>query len=212
MTMFNEKVLRETKEVLGGLKAPVALTFFAREKDCGHCSQVDAFAEEIIAVDDRLKLVKKDLGQDGELAAKLGIERAPALVLAHPHEDRSPVRYFGLPGGYEFGAFLRVLVLFSTGTMAERIEVSSLEKLKKDVNIKTFVLTTCPSCPAMAYLTAALAFVSPHVTTEIIEANTFADLAARFSVSTVPKIVINDSVEITGVLPPSQLIAKILEA
>ena len=212
MTMFNEKVLRETKEVLRDLKSPVTLTFFSREKDCGHCSQVEAFAGDIIAVDDRLTLEKKDLGQDGDLAAKLGVHDAPALVFAHPHEDRAPVRYYGLPGGYEFGAFLRVLVLFSTGALGERIETSSLEGLKKDVNIKTFVLTTCPSCPAMAYLTAALAFVSPRLTTEIIEANTFTDLAARFSVSTVPKIVVNDSVEITGVLPPSQLIAKILEA
>jgi glutaredoxin-like protein len=212
MAMFSEKVLRETKEVLRDLKAPVTLTFFSREKDCGHCSQMETFAGELTAVDDRLKLEKRSLGRDGELAAKLGIHQAPALVLTHPHDDRVPVRYYGLPGGYEFGALLRILVLFSTGTLAERIESSSLEGLTKDVNIKTFVLTTCPSCPTMAYLTAALAFVSPRLTTEIIEANTFTDLAARFSVSTVPKVVINDSVEITGVLPPSELIAKILEA
>jgi len=212
MSMFSEKVLRETREVLKDMKDPVSLTFFAREKDCGHCSQMEVFADDIVAVDDRLRLEKKSLGRDGELAAKLGIHDAPALVLAHPREERAPVRYYGLPGGYEFGAFLRVLVLFSTGTLADRVETSSLDSLKKDVNIKTFVLTTCPSCPAMAYLTAALAFISPRVTTEIVEANTFPDLSTRFSVSTVPKIVINDSVEITGVLPPSELIAKILEA
>ena len=212
MTMFNEKVLRETKEVLKEMKDPVTLTFFSRETDCGHCSQVDAFAEELVSIDDRLKLEKKVLGQDGELAAKLGIHDAPALVLAHPHDDRAPVRYYGLPGGYEFGALLRVLVLFSAGTPDERIESSSLDALKKDINIKTFVLTTCPSCPVMAYLTAALAYVSPRVTTEIVEANTFTDLAARFSVSTVPKIVINDSVEVPGVLSPAELITKILEA
>jgi glutaredoxin-like protein len=210
--MFSEKVLRETREVLKDMKAPVSMTFFSREKDCGHCSQAEAFADDIVAVDDRLKLEKKTLERDGQHAAELGIHDAPALVLAHPREERAPVRYYGLPGGYEFGAFLRVLVLFSSGALEGNVEASSLEGLEKDVTIKTFVLTTCPSCPTMAYLTAALAFASPRVTTEIIEANTFAELAARFSVSTVPKIVVNDSMEIQGVRSPSQLIARLLEA
>ena len=119
MTMFNEQVLRETKDVLKGLEAPLRMTAFSREVDCGHCSQALSFAEEFAAVDDRLKLEKKDLGKDREEAERLGIHDAPALVVENPRDGSFPVRYYRLPGGYEFGAFLRVLVLLSSGKPAE---------------------------------------------------------------------------------------------
>ena len=119
------------------------------------------------------------------------------------------MRYYGIPSGYEFGAFLRVLVLYSTGTVVEKIDADRLAGLEKDVNLKVFVLVTCPSCPVMAYQGATLAWLSPKITTEVIEANSFVDLSNRFSVSTVPKIVINDTVEMTGVIPPDELVAAL---
>ena len=61
----------------------------------------------------------------------------------------------------------------------------------------------------MAYLAAALALVNPRITTEIIEANSFVDLSRRFKVSTVPKSVINDTLEVVGAVPSPELIEKI---
>jgi protein-disulfide isomerase len=61
----------------------------------------------------------------------------------------------------------------------------------------------------MAYLGGAMAHANPKITTEIIEANTFVDLSTRFTVGSVPKIVINDTVEVVGVLPPEELVRKI---
>ena len=52
----------------------------------------------------------------------------------------------------------------------------------RDINLKTFVLATCPSCPVMVYQVNGLAYLSFRVTAEIIEANTFVDLATRFTV------------------------------
>ena len=47
-----------------------------------------------------------------------------------------------------------------------------------------------------------------RITADVIEANEFPELSARFQVSGVPKIVINDRVELLG----SQREAKFLEA
>jgi alkyl hydroperoxide reductase subunit AhpF len=193
MTLFSEDVIRQTREVLKGLRDPVTLTAYSQKTDCDPCAAADAFAEELTAIDDRLLLEKKDFLQEKELAEKVGIHHVPALVLHRPGDGRPAVRYYGVPGGHEFGALLRVLV-------------------QKDINLKVFVLTTCPSCPVMAHLGAALAYHSPRITTEIIEANTFVDLAERFTVGTVPKIVINDAEELVGILPPEELVRRILAA
>lgn len=212
MGIFSEKVVRETKEVLNELRDPVTLTLFTRDTGCEHCPQASSFTEELVGLDDRLRCEKRDLERDGDLAKELGIDQVPALALSREGGRNGAVVYYGIPGGYEFGAFLRVLVLFSTAAMAERVDVSPLKRLTGEVNIKVFVLTSCPSCPVMAYLCAALAFLKDGIRTEVIEANTFPDLASRFSVATVPKTVINDAKEITGVLSPSELMERILEA
>lgn len=57
-----------------------------------------------------------------------------------------------------------------------------------------------------------LAVESPHVTADVIEAQEFPDLARRYAVRGVPKIVINDSVEFVGALPEKDYVAYVRSA
>ena len=209
MAMFNEKVIEDAREVLKKMREPLALTYFSQELECESCASMSSFVDELDHLDDRLRISRKEFVRDRDLAAEMGVHHIPALVVHHPVDGRAAVRYYGLPGGYEFGAFLRVLVLFSAGEKADSFDPAMADAIAKEVNLKVFVLTTCPSCPVMAYLGGAMAHANAKVTAEIIEANTFVDLATRFTVGSVPKIVINDSVEIAGVLPPGELRRRI---
>jgi len=212
MGLFNEKVISETKEVLKGMEKSVRMTYFSQEMECEPCTSASLFVGEFAALDERLSVERKDFLADRELAKQLGVHHIPALLLHRPEDDRAAVRYYGIPGGYEFGAFLRTILLFSTGRYDQPLDRESLELIERDVNLKVFVLTTCPSCPVMAYLANGLAFLSPRITTEIIEANSFVDLSTRFTVGAVPKIVIDDRTEVAGVLPPEELIKRIIAA
>lgn len=51
-----------------------------------------------------------------------------------------------------------------------------------------------------------MAVESAHVTADVIEAMEFPDLAQRYQVRGVPKIVINDRVEFVGALPESNFL------
>lgn len=57
-----------------------------------------------------------------------------------------------------------------------------------------------------------LAVESSHVTADVIEAQEFPDLARRYAVRGVPKIVINDSVEFVGALPETEYVAYVRSA
>jgi glutaredoxin-like protein len=207
--MFNEKVIEQAREVLKQMRDPLELTYFSQEVECESCASMSSFVDELDRLDDRLRISRKEFVQDRELAAEMGVHHIPALVVHHPGDGRAAVRYYGLPGGYEFGSFLRILVLFSSGAKADSFDPETVAAIAKEVNLKVFVLTTCPACPVMAYLGGAMAHANPKITTEIIEANTFVDLSTRFTVGSVPKIVINDTVEVVGVLPPEELVRKI---
>ena len=57
-----------------------------------------------------------------------------------------------------------------------------------------------------------MAVESPHVTADVIEAMEFPDLARRFQVRGVPKIVINDTIEFVGAQPESEFVRYMKEA
>ncbi len=57
-----------------------------------------------------------------------------------------------------------------------------------------------------------MAVESEHVTADVIEAMEFPDLASRYGVRGVPKIVINETTEFVGALPESEYLAHVRAA
>jgi protein-disulfide isomerase len=57
-----------------------------------------------------------------------------------------------------------------------------------------------------------MAVESERVTADVIEAMEFPDLARRYAVRGVPKIVINDRAEFVGALPEAEYLAQIRAA
>lgn len=50
------------------------------------------------------------------------------------------------------------------------------------------------------------------MTSSVIEATSFPDLAQRYQVTGVPKTVVDERVEIMGALPEAEFVARILQA
>lgn len=66
----------------------------------------------------------------------------------------------------------------------------------------------------MASLAVAFAMIAPKITSTIIEAQEFTDIASRYAVMGVPRTVVNEDVDgaIEGAVPADVLLQKILEA
>ena len=57
-----------------------------------------------------------------------------------------------------------------------------------------------------------MAMESPRVTADVIEANEFHDLSARYAVQAGPKTVVNDRAEFLGAVPESRFLQEVLAA
>jgi hypothetical protein len=57
-----------------------------------------------------------------------------------------------------------------------------------------------------------MAMESPLVTADVIEANEFPSLSARYAVQAVPKTVINERAEVLGAVPEERLLSEALRA
>jgi predicted DsbA family dithiol-disulfide isomerase len=57
-----------------------------------------------------------------------------------------------------------------------------------------------------------MAMENPLIVADVIEANEFEDLSARYGVRSVPKTVINDRVEVVGTLPEPKMVEALTQA
>ena len=57
-----------------------------------------------------------------------------------------------------------------------------------------------------------MAMESSHVSADIIEVSEFPDVAQRYQVRGVPKIIVNEQTSIEGALPEAQFLSKVMEA
>jgi len=57
-----------------------------------------------------------------------------------------------------------------------------------------------------------MAIENAQISSEIIEANEYPELIARYAIDAVPKIVINDRIELLGAQPESVFVDQVVES
>ncbi len=73
--------------------------------------------------------------------------------------------------------------------------------IDRPMHIQVFVTPTCPYCPRAVRLTHQFAMKSDLIRADMIESTEFPQLANRYEVMAVPKVVINDTIFSEGALP-----------
>jgi glutaredoxin-like protein len=202
--MLEEKQKETVKELLKDVKS-VGVLFFT-SKDCKYCEAERELLQDIASTG---KLSVKELDLESAEAKKHGIEKAPALLF----EDNPRVRFMGLPSGHEFRTFIDTVIHMGTGKTDINDEAKEiLGKVKKPVDLKIFVTPMCPYCAPAVATAHQFAMENEHVTSSMFEAMEFPQLAQKYGVMSVPKIVINEKTSFEGAVPPQIFAKKILES
>ncbi len=210
MALFDEKVTGQLKQILSQMKEKVEVVFVTQEIECPACKNTREFLEEVVSFSDKLKSKTLDFVKDQKAREELGVDKIPALVIVDGKGGNTGMKFYGLPGGYEINSFLQSLLEASghkealPGEVADRIAA-----IKKDVHIQVFVSLGCPYCPQAVSTAHRLALESSHVKADMIESSTFPHVANKYDVSSVPKIIINETHELIGSHPISALLAVI---
>jgi glutaredoxin-like protein len=204
----------------GEMAAPVKIDYFTQRETkleapggapCAFCKQTQDMLKELSSLSDLISLRIHQFDDDPEEKTKFGVERVPGMVLRGPGSGF--FKYYGIPGGTEFPAFVETLVDLSRWeTLLMADSVKALSELKTDVSVRVFVTPTCPYCPQMARAVFMMGMITEHVKAEVIEVNEFPDLAERYKIEAVPLTLINDSIAIPGALPEPALIEQVVKA
>jgi glutaredoxin-like protein len=211
MKKLNKKIAKGLEEVFKGLKKEVTLKYFTQSMECNFCQETRELLEEVAELSDKIRLQVFDFEKDKTEVEQYKVDKIPALVIMD--EKDYGVRFYGIPAGYEFTSLIEAIKLISSGeTMLSAEGKKFLDGLEKEVHLQVFVTPTCPYCPGAVVLAHHMAYYSPKVKADMVEATEFPQLAVKYNVMGVPRTVINGSEYMEGSAPENMLIEKIKAA
>lgn len=176
---------------------PVKIVMFTQELECRFCADTRNLVQDLATLSEKITTEIYDFVKDAAKAKEYGIDKIPGMAIIGKKDYG--VRIYGIPYGYELQTLIEAVVNVSKGvTDLSDNTKSILKEVKSPVHIKVFVTLTCPHCPAAAAVAHKLAIESDLVKADVIESSEFPDLAMKYNVIGVPKIIINDKVEFVG--------------
>jgi glutaredoxin-like protein len=208
-----EEIKEQVKQELSGIPKKVILKVFTGGDNCDYCKDTAELTREIAKLLDKVEVEEIDIEKNKEQAEKYNVERTPA-ILVHSEDQEWPIRFYGIPAGYEFSSLIESIKYASTGEIDLPEDV--VEKVKSITSPKTiqaFVTVSCPYCPAAVITGFKFAMVNPqYISAQMIEASEFPELSNQFQVRAVPKVVIGENVSFEGALPVEKYAEKLVEA
>ncbi len=211
MGLLKDKEKKRLKKLFKDIKEDVRLVVFTQETECELCRIAREISEEVAGLSDRISIDVKDFVADAELAKSYGVDRIPAIIIEG--EVDYGIRFFGIPGGYEFTSFVQSII--SVGKrdpgLDEKI-LKELDKIDKPVHIQVMILMTCPNCPVAVHTAHRFAMANEKIRADMVDSNEFIDLAVKYHVHGVPKVVINGEHSFVGAAPEMEFAKEILKA
>jgi glutaredoxin-like protein len=213
MSVLSSEDRQALSEMFQAIRQPVKL-LLVTDDGCQTCLDTQQILEEVESLSDQIHVAVTGLGDADGSAESLGLDRAPGLAILSAEEDVADfgIRYFGIPSGYEFSSLIQDIIMVGKGDSGlSRATMDALDQIGGYVHIQVFVTPTCPYCPGAVHLAHQMAYYSPRVKADMVEAIEFPDLAQRYGVMGVPRTVINDGVHVEGAVPEAALVSKIIE-
>ncbi|MCJ7632982.1 FAD-dependent oxidoreductase, partial [Candidatus Bathyarchaeota archaeon] len=147
---------------------------------------------------------------NGDEVTSYKIDKIPATVIMGNKDYR--IRFYGLTAGYEFTSLIEAIMMVSIGKSSLHPELETMVKDIKEQIYLVFTTLTCPYCPKMVHVANQFAFVNDNIHADMVEASEFPHLAQKYSISGVPKTIINEVYSFEGALPEAAVYLEILKA
>lgn len=209
---FSEELVAEVK-LIHFTQEPSRLIVpdHLKGQECMFCKETKSLLRDVCSLSEKIELVLYDFTADTALVEEYGIDKIPATIITGNASKN--VRFFGIPSGYEYTAFIEAVIDASKGATGLKLETKqALKGIDKDIHIQTFVTPTCPYCTMSVRLGHQFALESPRIVADMIESTEFPYLAHKYNVAGVPRTVINESHTIEGAVPEDTFLKNVLKA
>jgi glutaredoxin-like protein len=211
MGTIADKDRERLKTIFEALIHPVHIIMFTQEFECEFCRMTRELLEEVTGLAEKISLEIFDFVNDKDQAQKYRIDKIPAILLIGDRDYG--IRFFGMPGGYEFTTLIQDFLMVSRRDHGLPHEVvSTLSGIENPVHIQVMISPGCPYCAQAVHMAHRFAMAVSAITADMVETTEFPYLATKYNVQGVPKIIINEKHSVVGSMPEKEFAQEILKA
>ncbi len=113
MAILNARDEADVRHQLAALTGPVTLVNFTQELGCPYCHDTERLMKEVADLSDKIQVQIYNLHIDRTQTEQYGVDKVPATVVMGVKDYG--IRFYGIPMGYEFSAFLGAIQDVSRG-------------------------------------------------------------------------------------------------
>lgn len=141
MALLSDRDARDVRTQLATLTGTVTLVNFTQELACQYCRETELLLKEVATLSDKIALEVYNFQLDKAQVAQYRVDKIPATVVAGAKDYG--IRFYGIPLGYEFSAFLAAIKDVSRGaTDLSADSCAALAELVQPVHLQVFSTPT----------------------------------------------------------------------
>jgi alkyl hydroperoxide reductase subunit AhpF len=141
MALLSERDAKDVRTQLATLTGPITLINFTQELACQYCRETEMLLKEVAAFSDKISLEVYNFQLDKAQVAQYRVDKVPATVVAGAKDYG--IRFYGIPLGYEFSAFLAAIKDVSRAATDLGAESrAALAELVQPVHLQVFSTPT----------------------------------------------------------------------
>lgn len=175
--------MENTIEVLGILDPDIPIS-----------TDVGAFLYELSDLSEKIEVHTVGKGEAGEFEEEF-VKYYPCIALFDSKKNYLRVQFHGVPGGHEFNSF--IIALYNASGPGQPLEEATLQKIQsitKPVHMKAAVSLSCTMCPEVVMASQRMALLNPNITAEMLDISLYPELKDKFSIMSVPCLIINNDI------------------
>lgn len=191
-SFFDDGLREQLIPILERLENRIGLLAILDEES-DFSEELKAFLSEFAELTDKVRVELLYKGEDPAREKEVNPTLFPTVALMGPDGTYTGVQFHGIPGGHEINSF--ILALYNAAGPGQAVGEDTLQKIgavKKKVNLKIGVSLSCTLCPDVVTLSQLMALKNPLIEAEMIDVARFPDFKNKYSIMSVPAIVVND--------------------
>ncbi|NMB18436.1 MAG: glutaredoxin [Erysipelothrix sp.] len=210
---LNDDVRKMLTDILNDMVDDVYVKLYVDTLKCDTCTETHQLLDEMSELNDKIKFELIETKGDDTVGAEYGVKMFPTIVVLDKDKEDKGVRFYGIPAGHEINSLLAALIDMSGKPLdLDQETIDAIKAIDTETDIKVFVTLTCPHCPGAVTKAHRIAMLNPFVKASMVEAQTFGELSMKHAVSSVPKIVVNDTHDFVGNQPMDVFLDTIRKA
>ena len=196
--IFGEQSMGQIKVVMERLTKDISLAAILLP-DCELSEKIKEFLREFLKITDKVPVHIYEKGENAELESKMSTDLYPVIALIGKDGAYTGACFHAVPAGHELESF--ILAIYNAGSpgqpMAEPLK-ERIKKLNKPVNLKIGITLSCTMCPEVVQGSHRIAILNDNITAEMVDLQYFPELRDKYSLMSVPALIVDDKDVVFG--------------